>query len=55
MRGATLPLPPYAFMTWCLVKNSEGELYIYFYLNSKYRVLKRIFGPWSNAGEYCKV
>jgi hypothetical protein len=30
MRGTILPLPQYAFMTWCSVK-AQGEIYLYFY------------------------
>jgi hypothetical protein len=30
MSGAIPPIPPYAFMAWCLVK-AQGKLYLYLY------------------------
>jgi hypothetical protein len=32
MGGAVPPLPQYAFMAWCSVRESTGQLYLYLYL-----------------------
>jgi hypothetical protein len=59
MRGATPPLPQYAFMAWCSVK-AQGHLYLYPFV---FRWGKFQFSEWAttlhvNAGDknvYCTV
>jgi len=41
MSGATLPLPQYAFMAWCLVKE-QGNLYLYLYLRLPQTAQKKV-------------
>jgi hypothetical protein len=47
MRGASPPLPHYAFMTWCLVKKSTAAALLFFPLASTV-----LIGPWPSLMDF---